>query len=134
MSNEGQLVGLVEEFLSKIRERPPVKEKEFCCRELRQEYEGHPWPDWTAQPGVYYILGQDRSVLYVGAGTASYGVVYRVEYRVKTKKLPLDTKAKAFLFERSDWYWPWALEAFLIGSLDPPPPLNNRGKRKPNSE
>jgi excinuclease UvrABC nuclease subunit len=120
MNTEKQLRSLVDEFLGKIAVKPDVKYQNFCCAELRKEYrKSRDCPKWADKAGVYYIFDQNSCIVYVGAGAAWYGVVHRVEERIRQKNLPEDTQAGAILFAESDWYWVWSLEAFLIDLLKP---------------
>ncbi len=129
MSAKEQLLEKVSEFLSKVPGLKAREYPEFCALELRQNLRQSPaeWPKWADLPGVYYVLGEDGSVLYIGVGTAWYGVVWRVEQRIKRGHLPADTRAGAILFDESDWYWAFSLEQFLIDAMEPP--LNIQGKR-----
>ena len=132
MSTEKDFLASVEEFRAKVPSMQPVEHQTFCCAELREQYRGVEWPEWTGRAGVYYILNESDCVVYVGAGTAWYGVVHRVEVRIKQKNLPKTTRAGAVLLKEPDWYWAWSLEAFLIDSLNPK--LNDRLRRKAKSE
>jgi hypothetical protein len=134
MSPKEQLREKVDEFLLKVPGLEVSKYQEFCALELRERYRQNPaeWPAWADLPGVYYVLGKDGAILYIGAGTSWYGVVWRVEQRIKHRDLPKNTRAGAILFNESDWYWAFALEAFLIDSMQPP--LNSRGKARKKSK
>lgn len=124
VGTERDFLAYVEAFRKKVPSMQPTEHQLFCCAELREQYKGRSWPEWTGMPGVYYILDEDGCVIYIGVCTAWYGVVHRVEVRIKEKNLPKETKAGAAILKEADWYWAWSLEAFLIDSLRPR--LNDR--------
>ena len=143
MGNKRQLEALVERFLARI---PGVKRPEHLelrLDQFRREYsalEGGGFA-WGSSPGIYYFADGAGVVAFVGKSTASperaRGVADEIGARSAGLINGFPEKASqwapllrdpaaivgVYAFAPADWYWPLALEHFLICELDPYPYL-----------
>lgn len=155
MSNKRQLEALVDRFLARI---PGVKRPErieFSLDQFQREYDTHQGRGfaWGSSPGVYYFVDGQGVVAFVGKSTASPeqpgGVAYGMYIRAAPflsgfkegppeKWAPLfrdhEASVGAYAFAPSYWYWPLALEHFLICELDPYPYLCESPGPRPRLE
>jgi hydrogenase 3 maturation protease len=144
MSNKQQLEALVDRFLARIPGVKRPEHVEFGLDQFKREYDAHngtAFP-WGGSPGIYYFVDGKGVVAYVGKSTAAPEREGGVAYRMYNHAVPFlrDLKAKppekwasllcdpdasvgAYAFTPSNWYWPLALEHFLICELDPYPYL-----------
>ena len=160
MGNKGQLEALVDSFLARA---PGVKRPErieFRLDQFKREYESRNGRAflWGSKPGIYYFVDSKGVVAFVGKSTAAPEQEGGLAHRMHLHWVPGSSDARntaperwalllcdseatvgAYAFDACDWYWPLALEQFLICELDPHPYLcepsvpGPRGEKSPNS-
>ena len=120
MPSTDQLHELVKEFVGKV---PSLKTPKFSEYHANRIVTERPLSsDWLT--GVYYF-SVGNEIKYVGQGTSRWGVGYRVREglgranKPEWDKMLTDPECKVgiYEFDPSDWYWPCALEQFLIWAL-----------------
>jgi len=144
MGNKGQLEVLVDSFLARAPGIKRPERIELRLDQFKREYEARDRGAflWGSKPGIYYFVDGKGAVAFVGksAGAPEHdgGLASRMyghwvpgssDARNKAPErwalLLRDSEATvgAYVFAACDWYWPLALEQFLICELDPRPYL-----------
>jgi len=141
--NKKQLEALVDRFLARISGVKRPEHVELSLDQFKREYGPHQGGGfaWGANPGIYYFVDGNGVVAFVGksiaASEASGGVAGQAYARSAGLINETPEKASqwgpllhdsavivgAYAFAPADWYWPLALEHFLICELDPYPYL-----------
>ncbi|HEV2423328.1 MAG TPA: hydrogenase maturation protease [Terriglobia bacterium] len=143
MGNKEQLDALVERFLARIPGAKRPNHVELSLDQFKREYDAHRGKGfaWSSSPGIYYFVDEKGLVAFVGKPADSPehvgGLAEEMYARLASltngfperaaKWTPLlrepGAAVGAYAFAPSDWYWPFALEHFLICELDPHPYL-----------
>jgi len=155
VGNKSQLEALVDRFLARV---PGVKRPEhieFRLAQFKRAYEAREGRAflWGSKPGIYYFIDGKGVVAFVGKSTASRehdgGLACRMYLHLipgspdPSEKAPErwgpllgDSEATvgAYAFATCDWYWPLALEPFLLCELDPCPYLCDLPAPRPRGE
>ncbi len=154
MSNKKQLEALVDRFLARTSDVKRPEHVEFGLGQFKREYEAHRKGGfaWGTSPGIYYFVDESGVTAFVGKSTAgreraggvademyarSAGLINGLpEEASQWAPLLRDPEAVvgAYAFAPSDWYWPLALEHFLICELDPYPYLCKSPAPRPRLE